>query len=303
MSHPKRVRLYLEEGTRRRARNGEHNFIAKIVTVLKRTGYEVSYHPNTLAKQLKAVTRRGYALCEMSPPPNSRAMTFRRVYHYPFWQIQTSDKRWEWDVAQASFEPADCPSEESRRFFSYWQNRIFGSLSDRVGDDGFIYVPLQGRLTDHRSFQSCSPIEMLMRTRTACPGKRIVATLHPKESYGPEEMAALDELQQVDPDLSVQTGGRDLLLPRCSFVVTMTSSVAFDGMFFGKPAITFGQTDFHHVMLNGEEPDAFDHVRSHMPDYASYLWWMWQHMAVNAGHDSAESKIAAKLTTAGWPMG
>ncbi|WP_299547883.1 hypothetical protein [uncultured Tateyamaria sp.] len=303
MSHPKRVRFYLNDGTRRRVKNGEHNFIAKAAHVLERTGYEVSYHPNTLAERLKAGTRRGYALCEMTPPPNQRAMTFRRVYHYPFWQIQASDKRWKWDVAQACFDPMTCPRNEAQRFFSYWQARIFRPLLDHIGDDDFIYIPLQGRLTDHRSFQSCSPIDMLSRTRAACPGKRIIATLHPKETYSPDEMTVLDKMQRRDPDLSIQTGGRDTLLPRCSYIVTMTSSVAFDGMFFGKPAIVFGQTDFHHVTLKGQDPNAFDRIQSHRPDYSAYLWWAWQHMAINGGHESAEAKIAAKLSAAGWPMG
>lgn len=302
MTHPRRARFYLHDGTRRRAEADQHNFISKIVQVLRRSGYEVSYHHNSPTERLKAVTRRGYALCEMTPPLNARGVTFRKVYHFPFWQIQTTDKRWEWDVARAAFDPRDCPPQDAERFFRFWQKRTFGNLLDGVGDDGFVYVPLQGRLLDHRSFQFCSPLEMVRRTRAACPGRKIIATLHPKEDYSVDERAALGALCKNDPDLSVQLGGRDALLPRCSFLVTMTSSVAFDAMFFGKPSITFGQTDFHHVMLDGMCADSFAQVRHHAPDYAAYLWWIWQHNAVNAGHASAEEKIAAKLADAGWPL-
>lgn len=302
MAQPRRVRFYLDDGTRRRAEAGGHNFLTKVARVLKQAGYDMSYHPNTMVERLKASTRRGYALCQMTPPPNERGLTFRRVYHYPFWQIQPSEKRWEWDVARATFDPAACPMDKAHRFFARWQKRLYAPLLDEISDDGFIYMPLQGRLLDHRSFQSCSPIDMIVRTRAACPSRRIVATLHPRETYSDEERATLETMQRRDPDLTVQSGGLDTLLPRCSFVVTMTSSVAFDAMFFGKPAITFGQTDFHHVTLDGQDPQSFDRISDHRPDYAAYLWWVWQHMAINAGRERAEAKIAAKLSAAGWPM-
>ncbi|WP_299586117.1 hypothetical protein [uncultured Tateyamaria sp.] len=303
MAEPKRVRFYLEDDLRKSAAAGQHNFIGKITGVLRAAGFEVGFHPNTTTERIKAAGRRGYGLCHMTPPPNARCLTFRRVYHYPFWQIQASDKRWEWDVAHASFDPGQCPRKEADRFYGFWRKRIGGALLDQVGDDGFVYIPLQGRLTEQRSFQSCSPLDMIRRTRAALPGRRLIVTLHPKETYTPGELAELEALEARDPALDVRMGERDALLPRCSFVVTQTSSIAFDGMFFGKPSVVFGQTDFHHVMVDGRDSDAFDRVTDHRPDYAAYLWWVWQHMAINAGHDSAEAKIRAKLSAAGWPVG
>jgi len=302
MAQPKRVRFYLEDELRKSAAAGQHNFINKILAVLRPAGFDVSFHPNTGAERMKAAARRGYALCHMTPPPNDRALTFRRVYHYPFWQIQKTDKRWDWDVARAPFDSDDCPRKEADRFYTYWRKRIAGGLADQVTDDGFVYIPLQGRLRDHRSFQSCSPLEMIARTRSACPDRRIIATLHPKERYTQAELDALDALSRDDGNLEVRTGGRDDLLPRCAFIVTQTSSVAFDGMFFGKPAVLFGQTDFHHIAVDAQSPDAFSRVADHHPDYAAYIWWVWQHMAINAGHDSAEAKIADKVRAAGWPV-
>ncbi|APX13102.1 capsular polysaccharide export protein, LipB/KpsS family [Tateyamaria omphalii] len=302
MPQPKRVRFYLDPDTKRRAEAGEHNFIRKIENVLRPRGFEVSYHRNVLSERLKAVSRRGYSLSEMTPPPNLHGLTFRRVYHYPFWQIQPTEKRWHWDVARADFPAADIPMAEAKRFYSFWQKRVAGSLLGDISDDGFVYIPLQGRLLDQRSFQICTPLDMIARTRAACPDRDIVATLHPKETYTQAERAALERLAQTDTRLTIQTGGREVLLPRCSFVVTMNSGLAFDAMFFGKPAVTFARTDFHHATVDGQDADAFQDVETHCPNYAAYVWWVWQHMAINAGHGSAEAKIAAKLKAAGWPM-
>lgn len=302
MTQPKRVRFYLDDGLRRSAEAGQHNFIGKVVSVLTASGFDVQFNGNTKADRLQAVGRRGYSLCHMTPPPNNRCLVFRRVYHYPFWQIQASDQRWNWDVAHAVFDPAQCPQPEARRFFAFWSKRLFGTLLDDISNDGFIYIPLQGMITQHRSFQSCSPIEMIARTRAAHPKRQIIATLHPKESYSATEMAALETLSEADQHVSIQTGGRDQLLPRCSFVVTQNSSVAFDAMFFEKPFVLFARSDFHHMALDGCTADALSRADEPAPDYAPYLWWVWQHMAINAGHESAEAKIAAKLVTAGWPV-
>ena len=238
----------------------------------------------------------------MTPPPNDRCLTFRRVYHYPFWQIQRSDKRWEWDVATTPFDPATCPDAEANRFFGYWRKRICGDLLGDIADEGFIYIPLQGRVTEQRSFQSCTPLEMIAKTRAACPNHQIIATLHPKEQYRAQELEHLHACAAADPLLRIETGGRDMFLPQCEFIVPLTSSVAFDGMFFGKPAVLFGRTDFHHLARDGQDPRAFENITGHAPDNSNYLWWVRQHMAINAGHESAEAKIAAKLSAAGWPV-
>ncbi len=302
MDQPKHTRFYLDDGLRRSAEGGQHNFIGKVVSVLTKSGFDVSFHANSTAERLKAAGRRGYGLCHMTPPPNARCLVFRRVYHYPFWQIQASDQRWHWDVAHDNFDASLCPRPEAQRFFDFWRKRVCGSLLDDIADDGFIYIPLQGLLTQHRSFQSCSPIEMIARTRATYPDRRIIATLHPKEAYTPKELSILQTLEADDPHLTIQTGGRDQLLPRCSFVVTQNSSVAFDGMFFLKPSVLFGMADFHHIALDGQAQDALAQADDHAPDFAAYLWWFWQHMAINAGHESAEAKIAAKLIAAGWPV-
>lgn len=301
MAHTKTLKLYLEWHLRQRLEAGRHNFLQKVITVAEAAGFEVEARPNSLEERMDATARPGFGLTHMKPPPNARCLVFRRVYHYPFWQIDASDQRWNWQTAKARFDPGAVDRSEAQRFFNYWKLRLFAPLLPDTSDEGFIYIPLQGRLLEHRSFQSMSPLHMIATTRAHMPGRQIIATLHPNEDYGQAELKALHAMADDDPRLEIRTGDRDTLLPRCHAIVTQNSSVAFDGYFLAKPVILFAGIDFHHIALPGTAA-GFQSLNSHTADHAGYIWWFWQVMSINAGHASAEARIAQRFRDAGWPM-
>ena len=300
MGTPNTVRFYLEAGLRDSAAKGAHNFIGKIAAVLGDAGLKPVYLEGTKTARLAGAALGGPTLTHMKPPVGAQGLTFRRVYHYPFWQIDQTDQRWDWDVARSEFPVDQIAPKEAQRFYSFWQKRLFGDVTANAG--GFVYMPLQGRLTEHRSFQKCSPLDMIHRTRAAWPDKRIIATLHPKEVYSDPEIAALEAIADRDPLLEVRMGEMERLLSACDCVVTQNSSAAFNGYFFGKPAILFARIDFHHIALPGDDPESFQRIADHRPDYAKYIWWFWQDQSINAGHPSAQAKIAARLARFGWPI-
>ncbi len=297
------LRLYLEPSLRVSAEAGQHNFIARVCGVVRQAGWQVEIHGNTLEDRVKSQTQDGCTLVHMEEPWGPRGLTFRRVYHYPFWAIERSGKRWEWDVAKASFDPMDSPRKEARSFTRRWRRKLYGALGE-TGRDGFAYVALQGRISQHRSFQTCSPLEMVEQVLEHDPARRVVAGLHPRESYDTGEMAVLEKLQSTHPRLEVVMGGMDRLLPRCDYVVTMNSGVGFAGLFLDKPLVLFGQIDFHHIAAKVADLGAEEAIRmapDMTPDTAAYLWWFWQKMSINAGREDAEKKIAQRLAAGGWP--
>jgi len=241
----------------------------------------------------------------MDDPFHDRALTMRRAYHYPFWAIERSAKRWEWRVATTPFDATAVPRKEADRFYRFWQSRLFGDAPVEATRGDFVYVPLQGRLFDHRSFQSCSPLDMIRATLEHEPHLPLIVTLHPNETYTAEEKAALEDLARESGRIRIETGGMQGWLRDCAYVVTQNSSAGFAGYFFGKPLILFAQIDFHHIAANVPEigaEAAFAKVRDLTPDYAGYIHWFWQQMSINAGHPSAESQIRGALGRAGWPI-
>ncbi len=304
MSEPPRVTFYLEDGLRQSAQAGQHNFLRLVGEVLRAAGFDLAYRPDTDAERTASATRPGYALFHMAEPTHDRALTLRRVYHYPFWAIEPSGRRWDWHVAKTVFPTDAVPRKEADRFYHFWQQRLFSDAPQTATRDGFTYVPLQGRLLQHRSFQSCSPLDML-RAVLAHDPRPVIAALHPKEIYSEDELAALDQLERDSPRLSVTLGEMERWLRGCDYVATQNSSAAFNGFFFGKPAVLFARADFHHIAADAARMGAQEALRAARelrPDYAGYLHWFWQKMAINAGRPEARERIRAALLRAGWPV-
>lgn len=296
--HP--LRIYLEEPLRKSAEAGEHNFINIIVEVLENARFRVEFCDISEVE----THADGYSLSHMREPPNPRGLVFRRAYHYPFWQIEQTNERWNWDVAKASFDP-DLTAPDAAQFYRFWQKRLFGDVAKQVSKEGFVYVPLQGRLTQHRSFQSCSPLEMIERCLEYEKNRKIIATLHPKEQYSKPELGKLDALQAKYPRLSIRIGDMVPHLQHCNYVVTQNSSAAFGGYFFGKPALLFGKVDFHHIAEcadMGKLAQSFENVARIRPAYDKYIWWFWQQQSINAGREDVRDKITARLKRFGWPI-
>ncbi|GAA6188596.1 hypothetical protein [Litorivita sp. NS0012-18] len=303
MHESQTVQFFLDEEMKASAEAGKHPFIAKLVDVLESAGLRSVFRQNSVENRLASARFDGYALFHMDDPLHERALTIRRNLYYPFWQIERSAKRWEWRVAMAEFDPEQVPQEEAVQFYRRWRKRLFGAPD--VTREGFVYVPLQGRILERRSFQTASPVDMIEAVLAHDPKRLVIAGLHPKESYSAEELGALEVLAHAHPRLSLRRGEMEDLLARCDYVVSENSSVAFAAHFFKKPSVLFAQIDFHHRALNVADIGAREAITC-APDWsvahAAYVWWFLQHMSINASLDTAPDKIRATLRRYGWPV-
>lgn len=299
------LRIYLEKDLLDRARDGRHNFFNTVQAAFESRQFRVEYVQNSEAERLKSAGRRGYALFHMDDPFHPRALTARLAYVMPFWRIEESARRWEWPIARASFEPETVDADAAAKFARNWRNWLYGKAEPGGSTQGFVYAPLQGRLTEHRSFQSCSPLEMLRRTLEAEPKWPVIATLHPGESYTTREREALDALLADEPRLVLGDKPSETYLAGCNYIVTQNSAVAFRGLFFRKPAVTFAEIDFHHVTASVPRlgvAAAFEQVRTATPAYDRYLYWFLQLGAINAGRDDARERILGWVAERGWDV-
>ena len=305
MRNEKTLTFYLEPEMRARAVAGKINFVNRVVTAFRNCGFQADFKENSYNELLRSAKAPGYSMFHMDDPFHARALTMRRAYYYPFWRIEASAKRWEWQVAKAEFEPGDIDPDLASAFFAYWQNRLFGDAPSAASDQGYIYIPLQGRLLERRSFQTVSPIEMIKTTLAAAPDRVIRVTLHPKEQYSRAETDALDTLTEDQPRITRSSRSAEALVKDCAYVVTQNSSAAVIGYFHCKPAVLFGKIDFHHIAANVHDlgvAEAFMRVRAMRPPFAKYLFWFLQTMSINAGREDAEEKILATVRTMGWQV-
>ena len=187
----KTLQIHLDDAMRIRAESGHFNFIDRIRAAVEGKGWQVQILPETP----EAPAPGHFALHHMSGPPHRRAKIFRRCYYYPYWNIESVPQRWRWPVAQAKFRPDQIDGPEARRFIHQLRQRIMPGLTPTAPQH--VLIPLQGQLTEARSFQTMSPVEMV--EAVARTGKRCIATLHPNHTY---EKVVFDPWQQTTWDVN-----------------------------------------------------------------------------------------------------
>ena len=230
------------------------------------------------------------------------SLNLRRCYFAPFWRIEDSNDRWNFQVASRIFDPSEIPLADAETFRDRWQHSFWGNRE--ITREGFIFMPLQGKLTTRRHFQSLSPLEMIEATLSHDTARHIQATLHPDEVYSDEELAWLKKMElQNQRFILSETPSVDLLL-RCDYTVTENSGMSLIGYFAHKPAVLFAEIDFHHAA--GSVPRvgieaAFAHARSDIP-FSRYLFWFFRKNALNGGANDIEVQILSRLREHGWPI-
>jgi hypothetical protein len=294
------LHLYLHSPWREAAAAGKVNIFNQMRKAL--SGWTFHFHPDTESERAKAAGR-GHGLFHMQQPTAPHILNLRRAYILPFWRIEAVAERWQFDVARTPFRPDEIPLDDAQGFQRRWRVKLLGDAAPRR--DGTVLIPLQGRLAEHRSFQSMSPLDMVETTLARLPGRDVIVTLHPKEIYLPSEIAALEALERQFPRFRLLRAAAPELVLSCDAVVTQNSSVALHGFLADKPAVLFGQSDFHHVA--GSVPrDGLDAAFARLEDphqpFARYVTWFLRHQSINGGAPDCDTQILARFRRHGWPV-
>jgi hypothetical protein len=299
------LRIYLDPVMLQMAREGSFGFVKRVKAAFEARGFEVVFTEDTDVARLQSAARPGYSLFLMQDPFHPRALSMRKAYYYPFWRIEASAKRWEFRVSGKTFNPAEIDTEIATEWFNRWRRFLFRKAPLNAETSGLIYVPLQGRLLERRSFQSMSPVEMIGEVQARAGSRDILLGLHPGETYSPEEIAAIERIAAADPRVAVKTGGMDEALRVCDLVVTENSAAALSGFFFRKPALLFAETDFHHQMPRVSQlgvDESWRMAETNSPAYARYLYWFIQMNAIKADADTAGDRIIETCRSHGWEV-
>jgi hypothetical protein len=294
--------LHLHVNTHQAQRHAEGNAgVLNVVTeAVQSCGWEVELHRITDSGALP--TRRGHHLVCSEEVVGGNCLNLRQCYRDPFYCIEATNDRWDYEVAGRHFDPAEIHSG-FRGFMGYWRPRF---LRDAVPSrEGHVLVPLQGKLLEHRHFQAMSPIEMIRATLAADPARPVVATLHPKEIYSEAEVATLAEMAAENPRFRLSQQPTMKVLASCDYVVTQNSAVALTGFFADKPAVLFAKIDFHHI--SGSVPRdgverAFAKALGPSPAFGKYLYWFFGKNAFSFWEADAKTRIIGRLRHFGWPI-
>lgn len=241
----------------------------------------------------------GYHLVYNRAVETPATLCLRRCYMDPFWRIEATNDRWDWQVASKPFEARPAYPEEEG-FLNRWQRKLFAGQD--IGEKGYIFMPLQGKLCQHRHFQSASPAEMIRATLQADPQRKIIATLHPGEHYTSDDMAML---AGFGDRFSISSEPSMALLAACDYAVTENSGMALKGFFAKKPAVLFARIDFQHIgaaVADLGVSGAFQKIADSPPPFATYLHWFFKRQSITSWADDAADQIRTRFRNHGWPM-
>lgn len=302
---PRILRIYLDPTMLQLAREGGFGFVNRITETFEAEDFRVDLVRNSFDQRARSGARNGYSLFHMDDPFHTKALTMRKAYYYPYWRIEPTAERWDFAVAQKSFDPGEIDTDLAASWFADWRKWLFKKGPSEARKEGVIYVALQGLLAEHRSFQSMSPLEMIHAVQDYAGARKIILGLHPGETYSDAELAALETISTKDARVTVQTGRMEEALRSCDLVVTQNSTAALSGLFFGKPAALFARSDFHHLLPSTFEQspeEAMAQAEGLALPFAAYLYWFVELNSIKADAPDAGDKILAICRANGWQI-
>ena len=301
MNDARIVNFFLDWHQRRAMNQAKPHMFARVKRSLEQAGWQVILRPDSECARI--YTLPGHHLVGNRPVLHPLCLNLRNAYMPAFWRIEDSNDRWNFTVAGQHFDPASIPPDQASGFVGRWREGMLRGV--KPVRRGYIFMPLQGVLLRQRHFQAMSPVQMIEATLRADPERPVIATLHPNETYAPDEIAALHAITARHPRFTVSVAPSHGLICGCDYVVTENSSMVITGYFAEKPAVLFADIDFHHVAQSVPKlgvDRAFARVLERQPDFAAYLVWFMRGNAIAQFASDAETRIAARLTDLGWPM-
>ena len=296
------LNFYLGAGGRAAVEAGMPRMTTRIIRAVQGAGWQV----NLCADEERELIpqRSGFHMVVNQAVPSDNCLVLRRTGWEPFWRIEVTNDRWDWDAAAQSFDAGLIEARRGPQFLNFWRKQVFPHQTVTRG--GGVFVPLQGKLTQRRHFQSASPLDMLEQVAARWKDTPIAATLHPAEVYSEAELEALDALSRRYPNLKLPGGESDKHLLACDLVVTENSSMALKGYLVEKPAMLWARIDFHHIAASvprdGQE-QAFRAVEAGgRVEFGRYLYWYFRQNALSLWDKSVDEAILRRLSLLGWPI-
>jgi Capsule polysaccharide biosynthesis protein len=166
---------------------------------------------------------------------------------------------------------------------------------------GCIAIFLQGRYPYIHKQCFMSMEEMLREVFSDETLPPIVIKPHPLEtSFGLQalERANLDRSRYLITDANVHD-----ILESAAVIVSVNSSVTFEGFMHAKPSIVFGRTDYQSLVVTvrdaGEFSNAFKLALSKDWDFAGMIHWYFKSNTIQIGSKSFERRLSREVRKSG----
>ena len=225
-----------------------------------------------------------------------------------YWYLDPQGVFGESGIAEARFDPDSVAKTWAEGFAARLRVDLLAKgktkhaqPARRTFEPGGIAVFLQGRSIPVERAAHMSETRMLGAILDGADDVPVWVKPHPRNA-DPEMRAELERLCKLHPNLSVVDAHVHDLLKAARVTCSLSSSVSFEGLVMGVPAVLFGRTDFHHCAVTLERPRGFAEAmaRAEATDwpYARFLAWFLRKQCLSPAHGDWEARVMARMEAA-----
>ena len=232
------------------------------------------------------------------------------AYFWEFWQLDPKGTKAFSGIGDLPFDPTLMPFARAERFMAGQRARLVDKRKSKYGQKAeatlvpkdALAVFLQGDFPWRQGATRFDDLAMLAAVRAHAGNRPIVVKPHPlvNDPFTLAEIRALSDDRLTVTDANVHD-----VLAACAVTVSINSTVALEGYLHRKPAILFGQADFHHIAGRIREQEDFEAVLvaalNRKRGYAQYLAWYFLRHCLRLGSPALEVAIWARFAAAGFP--
>ena len=234
------------------------------------------------------------------------------AYFWEFWHLDPIGTKALSSIGGLDYDPASMPYGRAERFFEAQRARLVAPRLSKYGQKtevtavppGALAVFLQGEFPMKQGVTTFDDLAMLRAVRDWQGDRPIVVKPHPLVK-NPFTLAGLRVAVHGDDRITLTDANVHDILATCAATVSINSTVALEGYLHRKPAVLFGQSDFHHLAGRVRAPEDFaavlDAQLARRGGYAQYLAWYFLRHCLRLGSPGLEAAIWSRFAAAGFP--
>jgi hypothetical protein len=233
------------------------------------------------------------------------------AYIQPYWHLDPAGVQAESSIGQMTYDQRKIDYAVAGPFYEGMRAELVAARKSRRDQmerethfaPGAIAVFLQGLRPLNQGLAYCTPLEMLRAVCAGAGGRQVLVKPHPLAAE--EDAAVIDAaLAQGLPITPTLANVHDIIAASIC-TVSFNSAVALEGFLHRKPAVLFGQSDFHHICETVRQPQEFagalERLLARPPGgYAQFLFWYLGMNCLHLHWPSFEARVLRIFEAAGF---
>jgi hypothetical protein len=265
-------------------------FFQRLMSGLAGLGAETEVVPRNFDRLATRAPEGHFDLVHMGRTPRPMALALGVAYLPGFFYVDPKGVNFESAVTDRPFFAPRVPAETADAFFAQLQRTFVAGRRSRQPQPeerqdfgtGHLAVFLQDWSDPVERAQILDSETMVRTVVEGAGGRPVVVKPHPR--YKGRETRAILKYLRGRPGVTVTDANVHDILSGAAATVSISSSLALEGMLHRVPALLFGRMDLHHCATTVTRPEdwpaALDRALTTEWPYARYLLWFlrWQNI-------------------------